>query len=77
MLAYVMGPDVYLPPSIAWPTMRLHLREFIVKLASLPVWLSCGLWAFSLLRRGGEVRRVAASPSRLFEAPGVAVTAER
>jgi len=28
-----------------------NATEFIVKLASLPVWLVCGLWAWSLLRR--------------------------
>ena len=51
VLAYLMGPEVYLPPDIPWPPMRLHLREFLVKAASIPVWLTCGLWALSLFRR--------------------------
>jgi hypothetical protein len=73
LLAYVMGPDAYLPPAIEWPTMRLHLREFIVKLASLPVWLICGLWALSLLRRGREAQTdVPPTGSRLLESPSVA-----
>jgi hypothetical protein len=73
VLAYVMGPDAYLPPPIEWPTMRLHLREFIVKLASLPVWLICGLWALSLVRGGREApREVAPAGSRLLESPSVA-----
>jgi hypothetical protein len=66
LLAYVMGPDAYLPPAIEWPTMRLHLREFIVKLASLPVWLICGLWAVSLLRRGRQAHSLS-----LWERVGV------
>jgi hypothetical protein len=67
LLAYLMGPDVYNPPAIAWPDMRLHLREFIVKVASLPVWLCCGLWALSLLRREREVRSAPAAAQRLAQ----------
>ena len=54
LAAYVMGPHAYLPPPIAWPPMQPYLREFIAKLASLPAWLVCGLWALSLLRRGRQ-----------------------
>jgi hypothetical protein len=72
LLAYVAGPDVYLPPAIAWPPMRLHLREFIVKLASIPVWLTCGLWALSLLRRPGERVSAAVPTRRLMQSPGPA-----
>ena len=50
---YATSPDVVSSPPISWPPMRPHLREFVGKLASIPAWLICGLWALSLLRRGG------------------------
>ena len=58
LAAYVAGPDAYLPPSIAWPPMQPYMREFIAKLASIPTWLICGLWALALLRRKRQGRRV-------------------
>jgi hypothetical protein len=53
LAAYLFGPDAYMP-LIKWPLMEPQLREFIAKLASIPTWLVCGLWARSLLRRGRE-----------------------
>src|SRR5205823_13022019 len=70
--AYLMGPDVYLPPAIPWPVMRLHLREFVVKLASIPAWLTTGLWALSILRQGAPARAEDTPKVRLATEPGPA-----
>lgn len=49
LVAYTLG-RAYLPlPEM--PDNGPSLREFAVKLATLPAWLICGLWAWSLLRR--------------------------
>src|SRR5262245_5793589 len=49
-LAYLLGPSVYVPPPIPWPPMPVGAREFVVKLASIPVWMLCGWWVLRLVR---------------------------
>jgi uncharacterized membrane protein len=51
IVAYSLGL-AYLPLETS-PDNAPNTREFIVKLATLPTWIICGLWAWSLLRRGG------------------------
>lgn len=43
------------------PDNAPSMREFIVKLASLPAWLVCGLWAWSLLRPWSQASKSAAA----------------
>jgi hypothetical protein len=49
VVVYTLGA-AYQPLSIT-PDNAPSQREFIVKLASLPTWLICGAWTWSLLRR--------------------------
>jgi uncharacterized membrane protein len=49
VVAYTLG-FAYMPLDVS-PDNAPNGREFIVKLASLPTWVVCGLWAWSSLRR--------------------------
>jgi hypothetical protein len=48
IVAYSLGL-AYMPLETS-PDNGPSTREFIVKLATLPTWIVCGLWAWSLLR---------------------------
>jgi hypothetical protein len=48
IVAYSLGL-AYMPLETS-PDNAPSTREFIVKLATLPTWIVCGLWAWSLLR---------------------------
>jgi hypothetical protein len=48
VVAYSLGA-AYLPLE-TMPDNGPSRREFIVKVATLPAWIVCGLWAWSLLR---------------------------
>jgi hypothetical protein len=51
LAVYLMGPDqVYLPPVTDRPPIASPMREFVARLASLPLWLVCVGWSLSLLR---------------------------
>jgi hypothetical protein len=52
IVAYSLGL-AYLPLDTS-PDNGPSGREFIVKLATLPTWIVCGLWAWSLLRRAAD-----------------------
>ena len=61
LVAYTLGA-AYMQLSVT-PDNGPSLREFAVKLATLPCWIVCGLWAWSLMRPGASVSRAAATPS--------------
>jgi hypothetical protein len=52
IVAYSLGL-AYMPLETS-PDNAPSGREFIVKLATLPTWIVCGLWAWSLLRRATD-----------------------
>ena len=52
IVAYSVGLAYRVVESI--PDNGPNLTEFWVKLASLPTWVVCGLWTWSLLRRAGR-----------------------
>jgi hypothetical protein len=52
IVAYSLGL-AYMPLETS-PDNGPSTREFIVKLATLPTWIVCGLWAWSLLRRTAD-----------------------
>jgi hypothetical protein len=55
VVAYSLGL-AYLPLETS-PDNAPSGREFIIKLATLPTWIVCGLWAWSLLRRATDAAR--------------------
>ncbi len=55
LVAYSLGL-VYLPLD-AVPDNGPSRREFVVKVATLPTWIVCGVWAWSLLRGNGHYNR--------------------
>jgi hypothetical protein len=48
--AYLLG-QAYLAPQGLLESAELDTREFLVKLATLPTWLVCGVWAIASLTR--------------------------
>jgi len=72
--AYLLG-QAYLAPEGLLDFAELNTREFLVKLATLPTWLLCGVWALASVTRrqhtAGQDLRVAppavARPARAMD----------
>jgi hypothetical protein len=52
VVAYSLGLAYMALPFT--PDNAPSMREFVVKLATLPTWLICGMWAWSLLREASK-----------------------